>query len=363
MSQPAPTELDSHPATAPPERVGAGRRGSLLPRQTLLRHLLYALALAVVIFLLTAALQAKADFRNFQVMQTGYLICAVAGLTLLTGTNGQISLGHGALMLVGAYTAALLQIHQPHLPLIIVLVAAVLVTAAFGVVLGAGAARLRGPYLAGATLALAVGLPSIPIHYTKVLGGSSGLITPANITPPSWLGSSFTQYHWFAWIGSLAALATLVLIANLKRSAVGRNLAAVRDDEVAARLSGLSVSKIQVLAFVVSAASAGLAGGLLVLATSSASPGGFDLTLSIQLLVAAILGGLGSLPGAVVGSIAVVALPSLSSTIVNSAGLSAARGASVQVLLYGLLLILVMLVFPGGLAGLIRRLRAVVSRS
>lgn len=336
------------------------RRWRYLPRQTLLRHLLLGLVGVGVLFVVTAALP---EYRDYQAMEAGYLIVAVAGLTVLTGMNGQLSLGHGALMLVGAYTVALLQVHQPSTPMYVQLVAAVLVTGAFGAVLGAGAARLRGPYLAGATLALAVGLPAIPTHYVSSLGGSEGLFTSSVVTVPGWLGKGFTQDHYLAWIGSLAAIAVLVALANLRRSAVGREFRAVRDDEIAAQLSGLRVARVQVLAFVVSAGCAGLAGGLTVLATNQAGPQGFDLTLSVALLTAVILGGLGSLSGAVVGSLALVALPSLSDTIVRLSSLDASRGASVKNGIYGLVLVAVMLLFPGGLAGLVRKVRQVVTRS
>ncbi|HEV7208332.1 MAG TPA: branched-chain amino acid ABC transporter permease [Mycobacteriales bacterium] len=352
----APTEVGPPPAPAPgkPRRPAVG-----VLRWTLARHLLLVVVGLVVMFIVTAALP---EFRDFQVMEIGYFVCAVAGLTVLTGMNGQLSLGHGALMLIGAYVVALLQVHAPSTPMYVQLVAAVLVTAAFGAVLGAGAARLRGPYLAGATLALAVGLPSIPTHYVSSLGGETGLNTSSIVTVPGWLGASFTQDHYLAWIGSVAAIATLLMLGNLRRSGVGRHFRAIRDDEVAARLSGLNVARTQVLAFVVSAGCAGLAGGLTVLATNSASPGGFDLTLSVGLLTAVILGGLGSLAGAVVGSVAIVALPSLSETLVRLTSLSASRGASVELGIYGLVLIAVMLVAPGGLAGVVRRLRATVAR-
>ncbi len=352
----APTEIALPDA---PASNASSRRPTKVLRWTLVRHLLLVVLALIVMFILTAALP---EFRDFQVMEIGYFVCAVAGLTVLTGMNGQLSLGHGALMLIGAYVVALLQIHLASTPMWLQLVLAVLVTAAFGAVLGAGAARLRGPYLAGATLALAVGLPSIPTHYTSSLGGSSGLNTSSIVTAPSWLGASFTQDHYLAWIGSIAAIATLLMLGNLRRSGVGRHFRAIRDDEVAARVSGLNVARTQVLAFVVSAGCAGLAGGLTVLATNSVSPGGFDLTLSVGLLTAVILGGLGSLTGAVVGSVAIVALPSLSSTLVRLTSLSASRGASVELGIYGLVLIAMMLLAPGGLAGLVRRLRATVAR-
>ena len=202
-----------------------------------------------------------------------YYFCAVAGLTVLTGLNGQVSLGHGAFMAIGAYaTAKLLGEGTDHLPLALVLLLATLVSAAGGVLAGAAAARLRGPYLAGATLALAVGLPTITNRFPDFLGASNGL-TVIPSTPPESLGATFPLERWQAWITCLGALAVYVLLANLVRSRYGRSLRAVRDDEVAAELAGLHVARTQVLAFVVSAACAGLGGGLFVVVTPARRAG------------------------------------------------------------------------------------------
>ncbi len=182
---------------------------------------------------------------------------AVAGLTILTGLSGQISLGNGAFMAIGAYTTALLMLHL-NWPFILVLVIAAAITAAAGAVVGVAAARLHGPYLAGATLLLGVALPSVAYAYTGFFGGDQGL--DVNFTTPSFLGVNFPLTRWEAWVCSAVALVTLVLLANLGRSRVGRSWRAVRDDEVAAALAGVNVAAARILAFVVSAACAGLAG-------------------------------------------------------------------------------------------------------
>src|SRR3954447_18845434 len=135
-----------------------------------------------------------------------YFFVAVAGLTVLTGINGQISLGHGALMAVGAYTTAkLLGEEGTGPPLAVVLLAATLAGGLAGVLAGAAAARLRGPYLAGATLALAVGLPAIVQRFPHFLGASNGL-TVVPPTPPASLGETFALERWQACITCLAAL-------------------------------------------------------------------------------------------------------------------------------------------------------------
>jgi branched-chain amino acid transport system permease protein len=225
-------------------------------------------------------------------------------------------------------------------------------------VIGVAAARLRGPYLAGATLALGVALPSITSHYTHVFKGDQGLFVPFD-GPPASLGSSFTLEHWQSWLSLFAALLVLFFLANLNRSAVGRHMRAVRDDEIASALCGLSVPRIQIQAFAVSSAAAGLGGGVLAVVLQNASPGSFDLVLSLTLLSAAVIGGLGTLTGAVWGSIVVIYLGTFIRDRVNDLHLSAASTQKLHDNLpnavYGLLLIVVMLALPGGIQGLLRR--------
>jgi branched-chain amino acid transport system permease protein len=320
-----------------------------LPQQTLLRHLLLAAAAGVVLYVVSLWLD---PFNNLRLAAMAYYFTALAGLTVLTGLNGQISLGHGALMAIGAYTAALL-ISRQQWPLAAALVAAVIVTALAGVLVGAVAARLRGPYLAGATLALAVGLPGLANRYPDAFGGENGLDVPPP-APPSWLGENFALERWQAWIACAAALVTLVLLANLVRGRVGRGFRAVRDDEVAAELAGLNVARTQIVAFVVSAACAGLAGGTFVAVTSLAAPGAFQLPLSLALLTGIVLGGLGSLAGAVFGAIALVMLPDWSSDIARALSLSDRVEANLPLAIYGIVLMGLMLAAPGGIQGALR---------
>jgi len=223
-----------------------------------------------------------------------------------------------------------------------------------GAIVGVAAARLRGPYLAGATLMLAVALPSLADKYSSTLGGDQGL--PVTITTPPWLGVTFPPTRWLAWICCAAALITLIVLANLGRSRIGRSWRAVRDNEVAASLAGLHVGRMRVLAFVISAACAGLGGALLATVQAIASPGAFTLTLSIGLLTAAIIGGLGSLIGSIWGSLIIVFLPTYAQNVATSHGLSSSISSNVPIAIYGVVLILVMLLFPAGIQGAIRRL-------
>lgn len=327
-----------------------------------LRHLLLAILGAAVLYVVTEEI---GDFRNFQLATVGAYVCAVAGLTMLTGGNGQVSLGHAAFLAIGAYTVALLQGHWSDsnttgiwvLPLS--LVVAVLVTGAAGAIIGAAAARLRGPYLAGATLSLGIALPSIASYFSGTFHGQQGLSVPVDPVPDA-LGSSFPIERWQAWIALSAALLTLLLLANLKTSAIGRHARAVRDDEIAAQLAGISVARTQILSFTISAAAAGLGGGVLGAILQTASPGQFALTLSLALLTAVVIGGLGSLTGAVWGSLVIVFLASGIQDAISGLGLSGSSSHKLHDnlpnLAYGLLLIVVILALPGGIQGVFRRI-------
>ncbi len=323
-------------------------------------HNTLARSLGLVVFagaVLFIASEALGAYNELQLANGAYYFAVLAGLTVLTGLSGQISLGHGALMAVGAYTVALL-IGNEQWPLVPALLAAVALTTLVGIAVGAAATRLRGPYLAGATLAFAIGLPALADKYTGTFGGENGLVVNPP-TPPSWLGANFPLERWEAWIAGLGALVVLFVMNNLVRSGVGRSFRAVRDDEIAASLCGLRVARVQTLAFVLSAACAGLGGGLLTVVLQLASPGAFQLELSLSLLTAIVLGGLGSLLGAVWGAAVLVLLPSWTNDIAHSFSLSTGVSANMPLAIYGLVLITAMLVWPSGIQG---GVRAVVSR-
>jgi branched-chain amino acid transport system permease protein len=312
------------------------------------------LAVAVIVAAIVAFLSIKLNtFRDYQIAEVAVDVTAVAGLTVLTGLSGQISLGNGAFMAIGAYTTALLLIHF-NWPFIAALVASAAVTAAAGAIVGVAAARLRGPYLAGATLMLGVALPSLAYAYPGLFGGDQGL--NVIFTAPGFLGATFPLTRWQAWVSAVVAIVTLMLLANLSYSRIGRNWRAVRDDEVAAALDGINVAAARVLAFVVSATCAGIAGALLAIVTGLVAPGAFTITLSIALLTATVIGGLGSLPGALWGSLVIVLVPTYVTDVATSHGLSSSVGSNIPVAAYGAVLILVMLVFPQGIQGGLRRL-------
>ena len=325
-----------------------------LPGNMLARSLILVVAAGVILYLLSEELSA---FNDLQLANGAYYFAALAGLTVLTGLSGQISLGHGALMAVGAYTVALL-IGTEHWALVPALLAGTVITALVGIAVGAAASRLRGPYLAGATLAFAIGLPALADQYSSLLGGENGLVINPP-TPPSSLGANFPLERWEAWIACIGALIVLFVMNNLVHSGTGRAFRAVRDDEIAASLCGLHVGRVQTVAFIVSAACAGLAGGLLAVVLQLAAPGAFQLALSLSLLTAVVLGGLGSLVGAVWGAALLVLLPTWTNDLTRSFSLSTNVSNNLPLAIYGFVLIAAMLLWPGGIqAGV----RAVLSR-
>jgi branched-chain amino acid transport system permease protein len=252
------------------------------------------------------------EWRAYQGATVAVFVVAIASIILLTGYSGQISLGHGALLAVGAYTAALTQIYFSA-PIWVCFIAAVLVTALFGAILGAAAARLSGPYLAGTTLALAVGLPSIANQFS-ILGGEQGISFDAG-WPPLSFGESFTQYKWFLWIATLAALISMWCLQNILRSRFGRTWRAVKTNEVAAELAGIKLGRSKVLAFTVSSGLAGLAGALLAMTINNVSPSAFPLALSFFIATGAVLSGVNTLGGVIIGSVLLVAVPLIASSI------------------------------------------------
>lgn len=338
---------------------------------TWLRHVLWALALGCVG---VAAVWLVDDFTVSQVAKLAALVCVAFGLTVLVGGNGQISLGHAALMAVGAYAMAMflgaVRVTRPivdpgpfdpeseagaSLAMVVIgLLVAVAVTIVVGAIIGLAAARLRGPYLAGATLALGVAVHGVTTSFSGLLKGEEGIASVHPFMPQALADLGWKDARLAALVSVVCAAITLFLMANLKRSAIGRHLGAVRDHEIAAQLCGLSVPREHLRAFVVSAASAGLSGALIGLSADRVNPGTFSLVLSLTILTAIVIGGLGSLRGAVWGCVIVVFLDRL----LGEAQLNENAPAAI----YGVVLIVVMLAAPAGIQGLMSRLGGVLPR-
>lgn len=346
----------------PELRTPAGALAALRSRwdsSTLLRHLVLALLGLVLVVLV---IESTSAFRSAQLAAMAYLGIAAGGLTVLTGLNGQLSLGHGAFMAIGAYTTALLyQDPEQSWPVPLVMLAAAAVALAVGAVVGVAAARLHGPYLAGATLALAVAVPGIALFFDGTLGGEQGLNVLVPDVPAGFADAVFflsahdvSTSKYVAYLGWLALVVSFVLLANLSQSRVGRLWRAVRDDEVAAEVAGIDLGRARVLAFTVSAACAGLAGAVMAMAIRITAPSGFTLALSLTLLAAVVLGGLGSLLGALIGAGLLTFLPQVVTGLGQDAGLSDLQAAELTPLVYGLTLVLVILLAPAGIVGSVR---------
>jgi branched-chain amino acid transport system permease protein len=344
----------THPVadTARPGALASGGLRALaarlrLPSQPLVRHLVLFVLGAAFFYLVTANVSA---YNDYQIGEIAVYAIVLGGLSVLTGLNGQFSLGHGAFMIIGAYTLALLQLHA-HVGLVGELVLATVIAAAGGIVVGVPAARLSPPYLAGVTLMLALGLPQLSAQYGSVFGGEQGLTTTPPVAP-----GTLGQEQWLAWIQLFCALLVLVLLANLVRSRFGRAFRAVRDDEVSAAVSGIHVARTKVLAFAVSAGCAGLGGALLVLSTGVVNVGEFPLSLSIALLAAMVFGGAGSLVGIWWGAIALVYMPTWSTSLSQHLSLGTSAAAYLSDAFFGVVLVVAMLAAPTGIQGGLRRL-------
>jgi branched-chain amino acid transport system permease protein len=293
---------------------------------------------------------------EFDLYQGSYVFTyalAIASIILLTGYSGQLSLGQGALMAIGAYAGALSIFNAGWNP-VIGLIMATLVAGIFGLFLGLIAARLSGPYLAGTTLALAISLPTLANQF-PILGAEEGIVFDVG-TPPSIFGEDFSQYKWFFWISALATLIMIWLIGNLLAAKYGRTFRAMRDNPIAAQLSGINIARLKVTAFAISSGVAGLSGGLLVMLISGVSPSAFPLSLSFALLGGAVVTGLYSLKGVILGGLVLVAIPEIAESIVSGIGGSEKITASLPGFLVSALLILAVAFTPNGPEHLLKKL-------
>lgn len=300
-------------------------------------------------------------FRIFQAGRFGIWIIILLGLNMLTGYSGQISLGHGAFVAVGAYVAAILMT-QYDVHVILAVVAAGVFTGAVGFLVGVPALRLTGPYLAIATLALVIALPQILKHdlVSDWTLASQGINFYEHGTPPrtpEMLEDMVNKDQWLYYCTIVPALIMTVLAWNITRSRLGRAFIAIRDTEIGAQQMGIDVALYKMTAFGVSSFYAGIGGGLFVFSEAVLGPATFDIISSLTMLVVLVLGGMAS----VLGSIFAAAIMTMRIEIVDTLvklipfgeelRIDALRGA-----IYGGLLIVAIIMGPRGLAGGIREL-------
>ncbi|MDT0302551.1 branched-chain amino acid ABC transporter permease [Streptomonospora wellingtoniae] len=321
----------------------------------------FPLAAAAAFGAIVALMGVTGPTGDLRIGSVGYFMLAIAGLQLLIGYSGQVSLGHGAFMFIGAYTMALLVLNQPALPLWLNMVITVVLSCAAGVLVGAATARLHGPYLAGATLALAVGLPALTVRFPELLGGSNGLAFSTRGAPAP-LAGLVTDTQWQSAAVWLTTLIGLVVLATISAGRLGRRMRALRDDESAAGLAGVPVGRTKVIAFVVSAGAGGLAGACQAYLLGTATPSSFTVTLSLSLLAALVLGGLGSMWGAFFGAVALVYVEVWGEELAHTLSLDSDVANNLPIVFFGVLLILIVLVWPQGLHGMLRSLAGLVRR-
>jgi branched-chain amino acid transport system permease protein len=289
------------------------------------------------------------NFRVFQFNMVMIYAIAVLGLNILTGYNGQISLGHGAFYAIGAYSAAILM-DRAGIPYWATLPFAAVACFAFGYLMGFPALRLGGHYLALATFALALAVPQMLKykHIEEWTGGVQGIVL-SKPEPPfefRFLGQPLSADRWLYFYILLVTLIMFLIAWRLLRGRVGRALVAIRDHPIAASAMGINLPVYKSLAFGVSAAFTGVAGALSASAVAFVSPDSFTSFLSITFLVGVVVGGLASIPGAIAGAIFIQFVPNFADEISKSAPWA----------IYGIFLILLMYLMPEGTAGLFRRI-------
>ena len=304
--------------------------------------------------LLVALLVLPFLVKNYRVFQFNLVLVyavAILGLNILTGFNGQISLGHGAFYAFGAYTAAVLM-DKLGVPYWATLPVAGVVCFAFGFVVGFPALRLAGHYLALATFALALAVPQL-LKYKGIegiTGGVQGIVLSKPDAPFSFtvFGQPLSPDRWLYFFTLAVAALMFVLAWNLLRGRVGRALVAVRDHPIAATAMGINLAVFKSLTFGVSAGFTGVAGALGAIVVAYVSPDSFTVQLSIFLLVGVVVGGLASIPGAIFGAVFIQFVPNISDALSKSAPAA----------IYGVFLIGLMYLMPGGVMGMVSRVWA-----
>lgn len=301
--------------------------------------------LGLVVVLVAAALAfVVSDYRLFQLTTLTIYAIAILGLALVTGYNGQISLGHGAFYAVGAYVTAILT-SMYDVPYWATLPVAAVVCAGIGFLVGLPALRLGGLYLALTTFALAVATPQLLKH--KALehwtGGVQGIVVDKPDPP---FGLPINADQWVYLFSLLVAAILFGLAANLVRGRVGRAMRAVRDNALAAEATGIDVALFKTRTFAVSAMITGIAGSLSAIVVGFVSPDSFTVFLSITLFTGLVVGGAATIAGPVFGAIFITFLPNVAEQVSK-----AAPGV-----IYGVVLIAFMFLLPAGVAGGLGRL-------
>jgi branched-chain amino acid transport system permease protein len=302
-----------------------------------------SLVLAIVVIGVAFSLPFyMSGFRLFQYTQVCIYAIALMGLNLLTGYNGQFSLGHGAFYAIGAYISAIMMDRWSigygwTIPI------AGLLCLIVGFLFGRPALRLEGLYLALATFSLALAVPQILKYFEHWTGGSQGIVLSKPKAP--W-GLRLTEDQWLYLVTLTITVIMFVLAANLVRSRIGRAMVAIRDNHIAAETMGVNSALVKSVTFGVSAAYTGVAGALSAVAIAYVAPDSFNVFLSITFLIGIVVGGLGSIWGNVLGALFIQFVPNWAQDISKAAPWA----------IFGIFLIGFMYVMPYGIAGALKLL-------
>ena len=310
------------------------------------------LVVLVVLLAVACALPfVVSNYRTFQFTLVLVYAIALLGLNMLTGYNGQISLGHGAFYAIGAYCTAILM-DKYGVPYWATLPAAGAVCLLVGFLFGLPALRLEGLYLALATFALGVSLPQLLKHHLveKWTGGVQGIVIQKPEAP---FGMPLKPDQWLYFFTLAVTVVMFLLARNLLRGCVGRAMVAIRDNHVAAEAMGVNNAIYKSLTFGVSAMYTGIAGALGAIAIQFVAPDSFNFFVSIIFLIGIVIGGLASISGALYGALFIQFVPNIADEISKAAPWA----------IFGIFLIGFVYLMPLGIAGAIRMAMARLARS
>ncbi len=319
----------------------------------------YTAAVVLVLFALVVPFTMHEYYLSVFI-QVFIAIVGALGLNVLVGWTGQISIGHAAFMSVGAYTAANLAV-KLGLPFWLTLPAGGLMAALIGAIVGIPSLRIKGTYLAIATLASQLIIEWIINHTPAISGGAAASIeVPRPMLFGTPLKTNFQLYYFTLFFALLAIVATM----NLVRSRIGRAFVAIRDQDIAAEIIGINIFKYKLIAFAISSFYAGVCGVLYTYYFGIANYEAFQIVVSIDYLAMIIIGGLGSVLGTILGAVFVTTLPYIIREVVSAVGVYiwdpaalSAIAASMRLVIFGSLIIFFLVVEPEGLARLWRNIR------
>lgn len=312
---------------------------------------------AALVAVLVAAPLVLGNFLLSHVTVILFTLVGALGLMVLTGFTGLISLGHVGFLVLGGYAYAI-GVTRLGLPPEAALVMSAVVPAVFGLIVGVPSLRLHGLYLAITTLAFAHIVNAGILAGGKFTGAGSGIM----VERPVLLGLDLSSDRAFYWFCLAMCMLAVFVVLNLRRSYVGRALVAIRDNDIAARTMGISLVRYKLLAFLISAALTGVAGALMGMYMGIVSVEGYPFLLSIEALAIIIVGGIGSVLGAVFGTIFIVTMPELFSALMSVLGgrladLMTTSAHEIKTILYGLAIIAFLRFDPRGLRGIWHDLR------